>query len=143
RQSMGLYAHDEARRFFEIAERAAGSPEERARALHGLAELAEIEGRHALTEELCDRALASLEPGRDDRLSLRLKRMRERMRSSRGHASRETIVVCKELLAKARELGDSSEASALLNMIALAHERLGEWDASEASARESLTAARE
>jgi diguanylate cyclase (GGDEF)-like protein len=143
RDSMGSYSHDEARRFFEIAERAAGSPEDRARALHGLAELAEIEGRHALTEELCDRALASLEPGRDDRLVLRLKRMRERTRTSRGQASRETIAVCKELLDKARELGDASEAAALLSMIAMAHERLNEWDASEAAARESLAAARD
>ena len=143
RQAMGSYSHDDARRFFEIAERAAGSPDERARALHGLAELAEIEGRHALTEELCDRAMASLEPGRDDRLALRLRRMRERTRSSRGQASRETIAVCKELLAKARELGDAGETAAVLNMIALAHERLGEWEASEVSAREALAAARE
>ena len=143
RQAMASYSHDDARRFFEIAERAAGSPDERASALHGLAELAEIEGRHALTEELCDRAMASLEPGRDDRLALRLRRMRERTRSSRGQASRETIAVCKELLAKARELGDAGEAAAVLNMIALAHERLGEWDASEASARESVVASRE
>jgi len=143
REAMRSYLHDDARRFFEIAERAAGSPDERARALHGLAELAEIEGRHALTEELCDRALASLEPGRDDRLALRLRRMRERTRTSRGQASRETIAVCKELLAKARELGDPGEAAAVLNMIALAHERLGEWDAAEASSRESLSAARE
>ncbi len=143
REAMRLYSHDDARRFFEIAERAAGSPDERARALHGLAELAEIEGRHALTEELCDRALAGLEPGRDDRLALRLRRMRERTRTSRGQASRETIAVCKELLAKARELGDAGEAAAVLSMIALAHERLSEWDASEASARESLAAARE
>ncbi|HWJ12542.1 MAG TPA: HD domain-containing phosphohydrolase [Gemmatimonadaceae bacterium] len=143
REAMRSYLHDEARGFFEIAERAAGSPDERARALHGLAELAELEGRHALTEELCDRALASLEPGRDDRLVLRLKRMRERTRTSRGQTSRETIAVCQELLGKARELGDSSEAAALLNMIAMGHERLGEWDASEAAARESLAAARE
>jgi diguanylate cyclase (GGDEF)-like protein len=143
RQAMKSYWHDDARKFFEIAERAAGTPEERARALHGLAELAEIDGRHALTEELCDRALASLEPGRDDRLSLRLKRMRERTRSSHGQPARETIAVCRELLAKARELGDAGETSALLNMIALSQERLGEWDASEATARESLAAARE
>jgi diguanylate cyclase (GGDEF)-like protein len=143
RHSMGSYSHDDARRFFEIAERAAGSPEDRAHALHGLAELAEIEGRRALTEELCDRALAGLEPGRDDRLVLRLKRMRERTRTSRGQASRETIAVCKELLDKARELGDASEAAALLSMIAMAHERLSEWDASEAAARESLAAARD
>jgi diguanylate cyclase (GGDEF)-like protein len=143
RHSMASYSHDEARRFFEIAERAAGSPEDRARALHGLAELAEIEGRHALTEELCDRALASLEPGRDDRLVLRLKRMRERTRTSRGQPSRETIAVCKELLDKARALGDASESAALLSMIAMAYERLNEWDASEAAARESLAAARD
>ena len=59
-----------------------------------------------------------------------------------GQPARETIAVCRELLAKARELGDAGEASALLNMIALGQERLGEWDASEASARESLAAAR-
>ena len=55
-----MYAHAEARRFFEIAERAASDPVERAQALHRLAEVAETEGRYALTEELCDRALAGL-----------------------------------------------------------------------------------
>ena len=42
--ALAVYAHAEARRFFEIAERTAGTPEERARALHCLAEVAESEG---------------------------------------------------------------------------------------------------
>ena len=61
-----VYAHAEARRFFEIAERAASNPVERAQALHRLGEVAETEGRYTLTEELCDRALAGLDGRADD-----------------------------------------------------------------------------
>ena len=65
-----VYTHAEARRFFEIAERAASDPIERAQALHRIAEVAETEGRYALTEELCDRALAGLAGGPDQRAML-------------------------------------------------------------------------
>ena len=53
-------------------------------ALHRLAEVAETEGRYALTEELCDRALAGLAGRPDDHAILGLRRMRERTRALQG-----------------------------------------------------------
>jgi tetratricopeptide (TPR) repeat protein len=136
-----MYGHAEARRFFEIAERAAAAPAERAKALLGLAEVSEVEGRHALTEELCDRALAALADGSDEHTVLGLRRMRERTRSLQGQPARETITVCTELLAKARALGDRSEESALLTMISRCQDRLGEGVEAERVAREAVGAA--
>lgn len=141
RTALGKYGHAEARRFFEIAERAAATPGERAKALLGLAEVSELEGRHALTEELCDRALAALADGSDQHTVLALRRMRERTRSLQGQAARETAAVCVELLADARSLGDRGEESALLTMISRCHDRLGESGEAERVAREAVEAA--
>ncbi len=141
REALGMYSQAEARRFFEIAERAAVTPGERASALLGLAEVSELEGRHALTEELCDRALAALADGSDDHTVLALRRMRERTRSLQGRPARDTITVCGELLEKARALGDRAEESALLTMISQCRDRLGEQADAERVAREAVDAA--
>jgi len=139
--ALAMYAHAEARRFFEIAERAASDPVERAHALHRLAEVAETEGRYALTEELCDRALAGLAGRADDRAILGLRRMRERTRALQGQPASETIAACRELLTTARQLADRSEEAALLNMISQYQGRLGEWQEAEDVAREAVAAA--
>jgi diguanylate cyclase (GGDEF)-like protein/putative nucleotidyltransferase with HDIG domain len=139
--SLALYAHAEARQFFEIAERAASDPAERAHALHRLAEVAETEGRYALTEELCDRALAGMADRTGDSSVLGLRRMRQRMRALQGQPANETILACRALLETARALGDRSEEAALLNMISMYQGRLGEWRDAEAVAREAVDAA--
>jgi diguanylate cyclase (GGDEF)-like protein/putative nucleotidyltransferase with HDIG domain len=141
--ALTVYAHAEARRFFEIAERAASEPVERAQALHRLAEVAETEGRYALTEELCDRALAGLAGRADDHAILGLRRMRERTRALQGQPANETIQACRNLLGKARMLGDRSEQAALLNMISQYQGRLGDWKDAEEVAREAVAAAEE
>ncbi|MDB4876780.1 MAG: diguanylate cyclase [Gemmatimonadetes bacterium] len=139
--ALAVYAHAEARRFFEVAERTAGGPAERALALHRLADVAETEGRYALTEELCDRALAGLEGQVGNHSVLGLQRMRQRMRALQGQPATETIACCRELLATARSLGDSAEEAALLNMISMYQGRLGEWQEAETVAREAVGAA--
>ncbi len=139
--ALSMYAHSEARQFFEIAERAATEPVERACALHRLAEVAETEGRYALTEELCDRALAGLAGRSEDRSILSLRRMRERTRALQGQPANETIAACRELLSKARDLNDRSEEAALLNMISQYQGRLGEWQSAEEVARDAVSAA--
>ena len=139
--SLAVYAHAEARRFFEIAERTASDSAERARALHRLAEVAETEGRYALTEELCDRALVGLADQPEDHSVLGLQRMRQRMRALQGQPATETILACRELLEKARAVGDRGEEAALLNMISMYQGRLGEWRDAEAVAREAVEAA--
>lgn len=139
--ALQMYAHPEARGFFEIAERAATDSADRARALHRLAEVAETEGRYALTEELCDRALAGLAGRADDHAILGLRRMRESTRALQGQPANDTIAACRELLATARELGDRAEEAALLMMISLYQGRLGEWRDAEEGARVAVAAA--
>jgi diguanylate cyclase (GGDEF)-like protein len=139
--ALAMYAHAEARRFFEIAERAASDPVERAHALKDLAEVAETEGRYALTEELCDRALAGLAGRPDDNAILGLRRMRERTRALQGQPASATISACRDLLVTARLLSDRSEEAELLNMISQYQGRLGEWQEAEDVAREAVTAA--
>jgi diguanylate cyclase (GGDEF)-like protein len=136
-----VYAHAEARQFFEIAERAASNPVERAHALQRLAEVAETEGRYTLTEELCDRALAGLVGSTEARAILGLRRMREGTRALQGQAPKQTIAVCSELVAMARQLGDKFEEAALLNMISQYQGMLGEWRDAEEAAREAVAAA--
>ena len=141
RAALLVYSHDVARQFFDIAERAASNPIERAHALHRLAEVAETEGRYALTEELCDRALAGLVGSTEARAVVGLRRMRERTRALQGQAPKQTIGVCVELLAMARQLTDRSEEAALLNMISQYQGLLGEWSDAEEAARDAVAAA--
>ncbi len=141
RSALAMYAHGDARRFFELAERAAQAPEDRALALQHLAEVAETEGRYALTEELCDRALADLAGRSDNALILALRRMRQRARAQQGQPVGETVLACRELLASARAIGERGEEAALLNMISQYQGRLGEAREAETIAREAVRAA--
>jgi len=139
--ALAMYAHADARSFFEIAERAASNSEQRGAALGRLAEVAETEGRYALTEELCNRALAGLADRPDDHPMLGLRRMRERVRALQGQPANQTIEVCRELLERARALEDRGEEAALLNMISQYQGRLGEWRDAEEMARGAVEAA--
>jgi diguanylate cyclase (GGDEF)-like protein len=139
--ALAMYAHAEARRFFEMSERAARNPDERAEALRRLGEVAETEGRYALTEELCDRALAGLAGRPETSAILSLRRMRERTRALQGQPAAQTIEVCRDLLARARELGDRSEEAAILIMMSLYEGRLGNARDAESIAREAVAAA--
>jgi diguanylate cyclase (GGDEF)-like protein len=139
--ALAMYAHGEARRFFEMSERAARNPDERADALRRLGEVAETEGRYALTEELCDRALAGLAGRSETSAILGLRRMRERTRALQGQPAQQTIEVCRGLLTTARDLGDRSEEAAILIMMSLYEGRLGNAREAESIARESVAAA--
>ena len=90
-QALAMYAQAEARRFFEIAERAAPTTRRTRDRAPRVGRGVGAEGRHALTEELCDRALADLADGSDEHTVLGLRRMRERTRSLQGKPARETI----------------------------------------------------
>jgi tetratricopeptide (TPR) repeat protein len=67
--------------------------------------------------------------------------MRQRMRALQGQPASETILACRELLDKARALGERGEEAALLNMISMYQGRLGEWREAESVAREAVSAA--
>lgn len=143
RAATALYAHAEARTFFALAANSAGADEsQRAMAMFHLAEVAEIEGKPAEADRLCEEILEDLGPRAAVALYMPLRRMRERIRALLGRASTETIDACQSLLIEAIASGDRSEEASLLGMISQGHSRLGNWDEAEAVARQAAEAAR-
>ncbi|HTR76518.1 MAG TPA: AAA family ATPase, partial [Gemmatimonadaceae bacterium] len=124
--AVGVYAHAEARSFFEIAVRSADGDPSRARALRELAGVEETEGRYARTEELCERALTLLSNRAGPGETLPLRRMRERMRALQGQPPQVTIAQCRPLLDEAVAIRDRAEEAALLSMISQGYSRLGQ-----------------
>jgi tetratricopeptide (TPR) repeat protein len=139
--AVGVYAHTEAREFFEIAVRTAESDLSRARALHELAGVEETEGHYARTEELCSRALDLLINHVDATDALPLRRMRERMRALRGQPPVQTIATCRALLDEAVRLRERPEEAALLGMISQCYSRSGQLHEARVVAERAAEAA--
>jgi tetratricopeptide (TPR) repeat protein len=142
RASVALYAHAEARTFFDLASRCAADESQRAVAMFPLAELAETEGKYADAERLCEEILEDLGPKAGAAQYLPLRRMRERIRANLGRSSAETIKACHALLIEAVAMGERAEEAALLGMISQGHARLGNTEEAEAVARQAAEAAR-
>jgi diguanylate cyclase (GGDEF)-like protein len=136
-----VYAHEEAEEFLRIAERHAPDPAAVAAVRVAMAEVAELRGRYAEAEETCALALDWYAARADHRQTLRLKRMRERLRALLGEPARQTLTVCEALVADAAELGADDERVALLGMLAATHLRLGDRTAAVSSAREAVALA--
>ena len=143
RAATAVYAHAEARGFFMMAANARGVDDaQRATAVFHLAEVAEIEGRPADADRLCEEILEDLGPRASAGQFLPLRRMRERVRALLGRPSSETISACQSLLLEAIALGDRQEEATLLGMISQGHIRLGNYEEAEAVARQAAEAAR-
>src|SRR3954463_145071 len=142
RASVALYAHAEARTFFDLGARCAADEAQRATAMFPLAELAETEGKYADAERLCEEILEDLGPKAGVAQYLPLRRMRERIRANLGRSSAETIKACHALLIEAVAMGERAEEAALLGMISQGHARLGNSEEAEAVARQASEAAR-
>ena len=140
--SVDLYAHSEARTFFELAGRCAADDARRATSMFRLAEVAETEGKYGEADRLCEEVIEDLGPRAGVAQYLPLRRMRERIRANLGRASAETIKACQALLIEAIALGERAEEAALLGMISQGHSRLANWDEAEAVARQAAEAAR-
>ena len=139
--SVSVYAYEEARRFFAMAERCAQTASERGQAMLHLVEVAEAEGHYADGEALCERALGESQEPVPPAQSLPLRRLRERLRSLQGQQPRRTIFACRALLAEAATHGLQSEVVALLSLISQSHTRLAEWPEAESVARDCVAAA--
>src|SRR5258708_31114393 len=142
RASVALYAHGEARTFFDLAARCAAEEGQSAAAMFRVAEVAETEGKYAEADRLCEEILEDLGPRAGVPQYLPLRRMRERIRAILGRSSAETIKACQALLIEAIAMGERAEEAALLGMISQGHSRLANWEEAEAVARQATEAAR-
>lgn len=136
-----VYAHDEAEEFLRIAERHAPDPAAVAAVRVAMAEVCELRGQYADAEETCALALDWYASRADSRQTLRLRRMRERLRALLGEPARQTLLACEALVADAAELGADDERVALLGMLAATHLRLGDRAAAVTAARSAVALA--
>lgn len=134
----GVYSHDIAGEFLQIAARNAMSPAELAEVRVRLAHLAELLGRFDEAEELCDLAIEWFS-GQGDRLrALTLRRMRERARRELGQPAKSTLEALRQLDEEAMELGSDRERIEILTMESQTYARLGEPRKAEKLAEECV-----
>ncbi len=136
-----VYAHDEAEEFLRIGERHAPDPAAVAAVRVAMAEVSELRGKYAEAEETCALALDWYASRSDSRQTLRLRRMRERLRALLGEPARQTLLACEALVADAADLNADDERVALLGMLAATHLRLGDRGAAVAAARDAVALA--
>jgi diguanylate cyclase (GGDEF)-like protein/putative nucleotidyltransferase with HDIG domain len=138
-RAASLYAHDEATAFLSMACRNADSPSDLALSRLRLAEVAEAAGRYAEADTLTDLVIAWYDespPSAEQ--SLRVRRMRERLRSLLGQPPQQTLASCQALLEQAEANGCIAERVALLAMLARAYSRMGDWPNAERLATEGV-----
>ena len=133
-----VYAHEEADEFLRIAERHAPDPASVAAVRVAMAEVAELRGRYAEAEETCALALDWYAARADHRQTLRLRRMRERLRALLGEPALKTLRACEALVQSAADIGADDERVAVLGMLAATHLRLGDRTAAVAAARDAV-----
>jgi diguanylate cyclase (GGDEF)-like protein len=136
-----VYAHEEAEEFLRIAERHAPDPASVAAVRVAMAEVSELRGRYAEAEETCALALDWYASQSDPRQTLRLRRMRERLRALLGEPAKLTLVACAALAQDAADFGADDERVALLGMLAATHMRLGDRTAAVTTARDAVSLA--
>ncbi|HEU4564577.1 MAG TPA: diguanylate cyclase, partial [Gemmatimonadaceae bacterium] len=137
-RAVGVHAYDDATAYFRMAERHASSAEQRLQARLPLVQVAELMGRYAEGEELCDLMLEAIDGAADRERSLYVRRARERLRALQGQRPQRTLAACEAMLAEAVGAGLERERVGLLTMISQAHGRLGDLEAAERIARECV-----
>jgi tetratricopeptide (TPR) repeat protein len=140
-RARGVYAHQEATDFLRVAERNASTPAKLAEVRVCLAEIAEATGKYHEAEELCDLAIEWFTTAGDGRRALALRLMRERVRGFLGQSAHRTLAACLELETEARTPGYGHEHVALLLVLSRESGRIGEHEAAERYARESVDVA--
>ncbi|MEO8619445.1 MAG: HD domain-containing phosphohydrolase [bacterium] len=142
-EALKLYALEEARSLLELALGAAASDTERVDVHEDQVRVAELSGRWADVEQVCDTLLASPTitgtPGRE--LSARLRRLQAKMRLGLGVQDAE--LECRDLVERARgscALGDIVQTRSLLVQLLA---RKGEMDEAISIAEESQHLAEE
>ncbi|MCC7052885.1 MAG: diguanylate cyclase [Gemmatimonadaceae bacterium] len=136
-----VYAHEDAEEFLRIAERHAPDPAAVAAVRVAMAEVSELRGHYVEAEETCALALDWFSARADQRQTLRLRRMRERLRALLGEPARQTLQACEALVHDAADLGADDERVALLGMLAATHLRLGDRAAAVHAAKDAVSLA--
>lgn len=136
-----VYAHDEAEKFLRIAERHAPDIAAVAAVRVAMSEVAELRGEYAAAEESCALALDYFSAREDHRHTLRLRRMRERLRALLGEPARQTLRACEALVRDAADLDADDERVALLGMLVATHLRLGDRTAAVQAAHAAVALA--
>ncbi len=139
----GVYAHDEAAGFFTMAQRNATTDEQKLDATLGLAYVAELSGRYADANALCEEALATASAYAGPSVVMPIRRMRERLRELMGQPLSETLEACQALLAEVEAAELETERVALLTMISRTYSRLGDLPAALRLARACVERAQE
>jgi len=136
-----LYAHGEAAELLRIAERHAPDIAAVAAVRVAMAEVSELRGEYAEAEETCALALDFFSAREDHRYTLRLRRMRERLRALLSEPARQTLLACEALLRDAATLDAEDERVALLGMLVATHLRLGDRASAVQAARDAVALA--
>lgn len=135
-----VYAHEDAAKFFALAQRRAESARDRLDAALGLLQVLEAAARYGDAEALCDAAIADArdEPG----TQLRLRCLRERLRMLQGAPVQETLAACQALGLEVESAGAEVERATLLAVMSQAHARGGDLPEAERLARRFVETAK-
>ncbi len=140
-RAVSVYAHDEAAASFAMAERHAGTVEDRLHCRFRRSQALELSGAYEAAEQLCDLIIAERvsQGGRDPLLAVR--RTRERLRSLRGQSLEYSAAAVEQLLIEAVESHDQREEVELLGTLSRMHLRKGNPVEARRLARQSVQVA--
>jgi tetratricopeptide (TPR) repeat protein len=141
-EALALHETGAVAELLAAAERTAPDPAALAEVRVRMATTAEVAGRYADAEALCDQALSWFETQGEQVQVLRLKRTRALVRMKRGEGAQETLTVLLALEEEASAWNADMERAAVLLLIAQMHWRLGDLRAAQRVAEEAVTIAR-
>lgn len=140
-RAVKVFAHDEAAASYVMAERHAPSLEELLDVRFKHAQSLDLAGKYDAAESLCDLIIAESVSSGARSPMLKVRRLRERIRSKRGEPLTATFEGCRRLLEEADRCGDVGEQIALLDMLSHTQVRMGDLEAAQHLSRRSIALA--
>jgi diguanylate cyclase (GGDEF)-like protein/putative nucleotidyltransferase with HDIG domain len=140
-RAVKVFAHDEAAASYVVAERHAPTLEDLLDVRFKHAQSLDLAGKYEPAESLCDLIIAESVSSGARNPMLKVRRLRERIRSKRGQPLTATLDGCRGLLEEAQSCGDVAEQIALLDMLSHTHVRMGDLEAAQDLSRRSLALA--
>ncbi|HYD52830.1 MAG TPA: tetratricopeptide repeat protein, partial [Gemmatimonadaceae bacterium] len=142
RGATAVYAHEDAARFFAMAQRRAATHRERLDASLGLLHVFDASARYGDAQSLAEATLADEAGDADPTVRLRLRCMRERFRMLQGVPVHETLAACETLRLEIEAADAESERVALLTLLSQANARAGDLPEAERLARACVDTAK-
>jgi len=140
-RAVKVFAHDEAAASYVVAERHAPSLEDLLDVRFKHAQSLDLAGKYEPAESLCDLIIAESVSAGPRNPMLKVRRLRERIRSKRGQPLTATLDGCRRLLEEAESCDDVAEQIALLDMLSHTQVRMGDLEAAQHMSRRSLALA--